>query len=527
MAKRYGVILSFAIGLVLLAIVSAWGQNTVLWPAWAVRFDATNQNDEAKALTVDNAGNVYVTGQCYVNPLNGYDIFTIKYDPNGNILWIRIFNGAGSGADCGVAITLDMAGNVFVTGYSWWGAGQDYNYITIMYNPGGGMVWSMFYNGPGSVADYAKDIVFNPVTGNVYVTGYSWGGGLTNYDYATICYNLLGVQLWVDRYNFANLADYGYAIDVHQGSGFIFVTGASNGGGTNFDYATVVYNPGGPPPVWTGRFNGAMNNIDRAYDIAVHQPTGNFIVTGESYQTSAASPDYTTIQYAWGGGLMWMMPYNGPGNSTDIARAVAVDMPGNVFVTGQSFGGGTRDDYATIMYNPGGGVISVSRYNYAPANWDDLAFSIAVDPASMYYVTGWSSQVPGANADYATIWYAPGGPQICAKRFDGIGSANDIANDIALDNSSNVYVTGGSFSGAATGNDYLTIKYIKCLCGDVNLDAVVDIGDIVLLINYVFYSGAGPLCDGDVNIDGVVDIGDIVFLINYVFYSGVAPVCAC
>jgi photosystem II stability/assembly factor-like uncharacterized protein len=62
-------------------------------------------------------------------------------------------------------------------------------------------------------------------------------------------------------------------------------------------------------------------------------------------------------------------------------------------------------------------------------------------------------------------------------------------------------------------------------CGDANNDKIVDIGDIVYLINYVFYGGSAPLYDSDVNNDGVIDIGDIVLLINYVFYGGLVPNC--
>jgi hypothetical protein len=82
-----------------------------------------------------------------------------------------------------------------------------------------------------------------------------------------------------------------------------------------------------------------------------------------------------------------------------------------------------------------------------------------------------------------------------------------------------------------TMNKTITFRYTAqaaYTCGDVNEDEVVDIGDIVFLINYVFYSGTPPspvLNHADVNSDWVVDIGDIVYLINYVFYSGTQPVC--
>ncbi len=63
-------------------------------------------------------------------------------------------------------------------------------------------------------------------------------------------------------------------------------------------------------------------------------------------------------------------------------------------------------------------------------------------------------------------------------------------------------------------------------CGDVNNDGVIDVGDVVYLINYLFKGGLAPVplrCVGDVNNDDVVDIGDVVYLINYLFKSGIAP----
>ncbi len=63
-------------------------------------------------------------------------------------------------------------------------------------------------------------------------------------------------------------------------------------------------------------------------------------------------------------------------------------------------------------------------------------------------------------------------------------------------------------------------------CGDVNNDGVVDLGDIVYLISYVFRGGPPPVpmtCVGDVNNDDIVNVGDVVYLISYVFRAGPAP----
>lgn len=63
------------------------------------------------------------------------------------------------------------------------------------------------------------------------------------------------------------------------------------------------------------------------------------------------------------------------------------------------------------------------------------------------------------------------------------------------------------------------------LCGDVNGDWRVNIGDAVYLINFIFKLGPAPISvyAGDANADGRINIGDAVYLINYIFKSGLAP----
>lgn len=65
--------------------------------------------------------------------------------------------------------------------------------------------------------------------------------------------------------------------------------------------------------------------------------------------------------------------------------------------------------------------------------------------------------------------------------------------------------------------------------GDANCDGIVDVGDIVYLINYIFKSGASPLkmTWADANNDCVVNVGDPVYLINFVFKGGLSPVLGC
>ena len=62
--------------------------------------------------------------------------------------------------------------------------------------------------------------------------------------------------------------------------------------------------------------------------------------------------------------------------------------------------------------------------------------------------------------------------------------------------------------------------------GDANGDGVVNVGDAVYVINYVFRNGAAPnpIETGDGNGDCSVNVGDAVYLINFVFKDGNPPI---
>lgn len=58
----------------------------------------------------------------------------------------------------------------------------------------------------------------------------------------------------------------------------------------------------------------------------------------------------STLSFAQSVDTAWIRRYNGPGDSLDVAWAMAVDNSGNVYVTGESWGSGTGSDYTTIKY---------------------------------------------------------------------------------------------------------------------------------------------------------------------------------
>jgi hypothetical protein len=61
--------------------------------------------------------------------------------------------------------------------------------------------------------------------------------------------------------------------------------------------------------------------------------------------------------------------------------------------------------------------------------------------------------------------------------------------------------------------------------GDANGDGVVNVGDAIYILNYLYRGGAAPspFWTGDANSDGVVDIADAIYILNYLYRGGPAP----
>ena len=291
----------------------------------------------------------------------GLNFATPRAQAQGGVpLWTNRYHEAINTYSAATAVAVDGSGNVFVTGYSAGSNGRDFDFVTIKYSNAGAPLWTNRYAGAVDGWDSPSSIAVDR-SGNVIVTGTSDHNGNdsfhTNSDYATIKYSNAGVPLWTNRYNGpANASDQpgGVAVD---GSGNVFVTGASIGVGSEFDFATIKYSAAGVP-LWTNRYNGLGNDADAAGAIAVDS-SGNVFVTGYSVGLlNAYDYDYVTIKYSNAGVPLWTNRYDGPANWQDWATGIAVDTSGNVIVTGTSgrvgFDDSVHNDYTTIKYSSAG-----------------------------------------------------------------------------------------------------------------------------------------------------------------------------
>ena len=199
-----------------------------IWVAW---YDGQPESgfDEGLMLVVDVSGNVYATGISQESGLGSpTDYFTIKYDSAGNELWVARYNGPGDSTDIPHDTAVDPFGNVYVTGRSWGhpDSFSDFDYATVKYDSNGNELWVARYNGPGNWDDAGTALAVDS-SGNVYVTGGSASLSL-EFELTTIKYDSSGNEVWVVRDDsMSGTSD--ITLDV---SGNIYIPSSIQGAGT-------------------------------------------------------------------------------------------------------------------------------------------------------------------------------------------------------------------------------------------------------------------------------------------------------
>ena len=288
----------------------------------------------------------------------------------------------------------------------------------------------------GSNHDHGRDIAVN-AAGEVYIVG-----STLSLDFPTVnAYQALGTadyyDIFITRINAA-------------GNALVYSTylGGSNhdqGYGIAIDGSDNAYITG-----WTG-------SIDFPIQSAL-QPSMT-----DGYDTAFVAkldPSGATLLYS---------SYLG-GSKDDYAQDIAVDISGNIYVTGNTRShdfptatplytsvttGNNKDAFVTKINASGSAYIYST---YLGGDNEDRATGIAVDGNGNAYVTGWtesgnfpttssaysSTHTPGFSSAYMTKIDA-GGTQLLYSTYLS-GTAEDFGNGIAVDGIENAYVVGATRS---------------------------------------------------------------------------------
>lgn len=349
---------------------------------WVRCYNGTaNSDDEGLAIYADENDYIYVTG--YVqNSGNQKDAVILKYSVHGELLWVRTLSFSlqiNSNDDKGVSITADDNGYVYATGYTTGPDGYT-DIFAVKADPTGNVIWSAIEDGVSNLNAEGTSLVIDSEN-NIYICGFVTSS-VNNTDIIVIKY---GANRWIKTINGSgNSEDKAWGIVVDE-SDNVYITGYITNSDNNTDTYTACLSPSGQI-VWSKTYNGSGNESDKAWGIIIDEDDDVFI-TGETTADNN-NINYLTIKYNNQGQLIWNKTYNGPGNGEDKSAAISL-YRNKIVVTGKSWGSDNTYDIATVSYLiNNGNQVEVNRYSMAE-NSNDLAKDIA-SKGNIIVVTGYS-----------------------------------------------------------------------------------------------------------------------------------------
>jgi len=296
---------------------------------WARTYDGpAHDTDRATAIRVDHAGEIVVSGwaQGHGGGTEGrhQDYVTIKYDTSGNELWRAVYDSPDHRQDMAYALAIDDANNIYVTGQSPAVGTRTWDAATIKYAPNGSQLWVAFYQSPATNAA-GRDIKVD-ATGNVYVAGAGWGLG-SRADGFVAKYDSSGHQLWVSTYNAPGNWYDSFSRLLLDPFGNILACGSASRGNSYVYDAVLVKLDASGQRLWTARFQSGFYNSVK--DAAIDAVGNVYVLTDVG---TSGRNTFATLKYDANGNRLWESKFFEDAHSWP--GAIAVNESGDVLVTG-------------------------------------------------------------------------------------------------------------------------------------------------------------------------------------------------
>jgi hypothetical protein len=423
--------------------------------------------------------------------------------------WHTFYGGkVYTSIDCPSGIKVDLKGNIYVFGvtlYSWNGpAGEPplntlsvggINYIYVLKLDNNGVYqWHTFY-GSGQPIDNIRGIYIDK-TDDVYITGNSaqWNGpeGISpinshssgnNNDIFLLKLNGNGVYQWHTFYGTSESSEFGSAVFADN-NGFVYVTGGSN---------SSWKGPTGEEPKNTSA-GGSDIFILKLNKSGIYQWHSFFGSPNDDYGgllTIDRNNDLTILgvsRQVWNG-PQGQLPLNSSVSTTDIITVLkleidssykwhtfceigggvaTLDENGNIYLTGTSWESWTGPagqpplhEHTPVGMTPNRDVFVMKLNDWGLYQWHtfwgsetaDYGTGITIDSQGNIYVIGtsggsWLGKTPlHSLSGYSDIVILKLSNQGYYQWHTYYGSYwFDEGTTITLDNSSNIYIGGGSYS---------------------------------------------------------------------------------
>ena len=453
---------------------------------WNVHYDprpgdAVEAGSEPTAMTVDPSGNVYVTGLVHTLKTD-VDFLTLKYSPEGKLLWQQRYNGAGNDLDRAKSIAVDAVGNVYVTGESDGGKGHGperlngLDIVTIKYGPDGKPssnwpdvgfgVGIRRYAGSADGMDSGRKIALDR-EGNVYVFGQSWGGDPkergTGADFILIKYSSTGQERWSKRYSGGALGPDAAVAMILDERGNAFLTGRARRSENMTAVTTLKYDREGNLQ-WEQQYAGPTGTSAAPTCLTLDRSQNIYVIGQESFPNPvdrSFGQAYLVLKYDPMGKPLWQKTHRWRGYGfIQIPTAAAVDGLNCLYVTGKIYSESDCPGCGTLKYASGGELLWSDPYRSA-GHAGHFARALGLNSVSEVFVAGWGAFIdpiqPNEDTiEYATLQYDPDGKQRKLHRYTGPDGTQG-AFLIAIDRKDNVILSGQARVGKSA--QITTIKY--------------------------------------------------------------------
>ncbi|HYU99785.1 MAG TPA: SBBP repeat-containing protein [Pyrinomonadaceae bacterium] len=474
-----------------------------------------NGTEVGNAITMDNAGNAYITGSTTssifptVSPMDSTlggteDAFIVKINPTGSAIVYSTYLG-GSSTDTGIDISVDGSQNAYVTGRtassdfptmnafdSTYSGGTDEDAFVVRINPAGSaLVYSTYLSGNfgargcGIWANNSQNFAY--VTGttsvNFPVTASAFEATNFNSGFLTkLCTNCSGANSLVYSTFLAHTGSAEGRAVVADVAGNAYITGNLNSTTTNF--AT--------PGAFQTTFGGGSADA--------------FVEKFNTNLSGAAGRVYATYL---GGSAK---DIGGADGSLNPGKAIAIDESGNAYITGatastnfplsnasQGTIGGQNDAFLTKLNATGSSLIYST---YLGGTGDDFGKSIAVNIAGGAYVTGVAgpnfptvNALPTPNPGIGFVTkFTPSGTVLYSTLLSGVSGGSF---GIALDGAGNAFATG------STNASIVTVNPFQPTNGGGGTDGWVSMIADPTIVGRVNDENGNPLPGATVNLTGV------------------------
>ncbi|HLY72391.1 MAG TPA: hypothetical protein VKR53_21820, partial [Puia sp.] len=338
------------------------------------------------AYTPDNG--FLLCGRTTSSGAGGYDALAIKMDFNGNIIWSKTYGSAGDDAFHHIISTKD--GNYIAVGWSQFNLTHVNDVFIVKFDPNGNLIWAKSYGAGTPNGEVGYGIVETDDGGFVIAGDYNTNPTVVQPLYLKLDQN--GNLLWVDVMN-VNTA--GEAFDVVADGNYITGAGVSAVGGiTTFNdgYLVKLQSTDGSL-LWLKNIE-SENRSNRLNDITLKN--GEYVLdmyNADSWVGTNEKPLIFTTDTS--GNLLYSESYEVTGINTDMIYESIYPTADNGYIASLSEAINNTTP-RLVKISQTGSIDWVS--NYSSYYFQHLT-KVIQDPSGEYVATGIVNNNTGSNGD--------------------------------------------------------------------------------------------------------------------------------